>query len=208
MISLSDRFPPGESNRILWMAAKVLGFFIFKLFFHLEIEGKENIPPSGRFVIAANHASFLDPPLIGYLCPKPIAYFTKQEQLVGLFGLLIRNLGAIPLSRSNAGKSDLRAALKAIQRGKSLLIFPEGTRSKTGRFLPAKPGIGFIVLRAKIPVIPVFIKGSFRAMPPGRNFIRPGKIVIKVEKPCYYSSHLSYQEIADDVLKKIIELSK
>ncbi|MCM8764443.1 MAG: 1-acyl-sn-glycerol-3-phosphate acyltransferase [Candidatus Omnitrophica bacterium] len=190
------------------MAAKILGFFVFKLFFHLEIKGIENIPSSGRFVIASNHTSFLDPPLIGCLCPEPIAYFTKQEQLVGLFGLLIRNLGAIPLSRSSAGTSDIRAALKAIQKGKSLLIFPEGTRSRTGQFLTAKPGIGFIVLRAKVPVIPVFIKGSFRAMPPGRNLIRPGKIIIKVGKPCYYSDQRTFQEVADDVLKKIIELSK
>ena len=190
------------------MAAKILGFFVFRLFFHLEIYGKENIPSSGRFVIAANHASFLDPPLIGYILPKPIAYFTKQEQLVGLFGLLITHLGAIPLSRTSMGTSDIRAALNVMQKGKSLLIFPEGTRSRTGRFLPAKPGIGFIVLRANVPVLPVCIMGSYRAMPPGRNFIRPGKIIIRIGKPCYYSRQYTYHEVAQDVMRRIIELSK
>ncbi|HXK45707.1 MAG TPA: lysophospholipid acyltransferase family protein, partial [bacterium] len=111
------------------MAAKILGFFIFKLFFHLDVYGKENIPCSGKFVIAANHASFLDPPLLGYICPKPIAYFTKQEQLFGLFGMLITRLGAIPLSKSSMGTSDIRMALNVIMKGKGLLIFPEGTRS-------------------------------------------------------------------------------
>ncbi|MCM8815528.1 MAG: 1-acyl-sn-glycerol-3-phosphate acyltransferase, partial [Candidatus Omnitrophica bacterium] len=173
-----------------------------------QVKGRENIPSSGNYVIAANHASFLDPPLVGYVFPEPIAYFTKQEQVVGLFGSLLRKLGAIPVSRSGMETYNIRPALKALQKGKSLLIFPEGTRSRDGQFLPAKPGIGFIVLYAKVPVIPVFIKGSFRAMPPGRNFIRPGKIVVKIGRPCYYSSHLTYQEIADDVLKKIVELSK
>lgn len=208
MKKLSEKSSAGESNRFLWMAAKILGFFLFKLLFHLEIYGKENIPSSGNFVIAANHSSFLDPPLIGYICPKPIAYFTKQEQLFGLFGLLITKLGAIPLSKSSMGKSDIRAAITVIKKGKSLLIFPEGTRSRNGKFLSPKPGIGFIVLRTHIPVIPVYIKGTFRAMPPGRNFIRPGKVIIRIGKACYYSGNYSYQEIAEDVMRKIIELSK
>jgi len=208
MSDLLRSFPPGESNKILWMAAKIVGFFIFKIFFLLEIQGKENIPSQSNFVIAANHSSFLDPPLIGYLFSKPIAYFTKQEQLHGLFGLLITRLGAIPLSRSSMGRSDIRMALNVIKRGKCLLIFPEGTRSRTGKFLPAKPGIGFIVHRAKVPVLPIYIKGSFKAMPPGRNFIRPGKIIIKIGKPCHFSHTQTYQEIADEVMKNIIELSK
>ncbi|HOK81002.1 MAG TPA: lysophospholipid acyltransferase family protein [bacterium] len=208
MRSLSAEYPAGESNRLLWMAAKILGFFIFKLFFHLEVYGKENIPRSGKFVIAANHTSFLDPPLLGYICPKPIAYFTKQEQLVGLFGMLITRLGAIPLSKSSMGKSDVRMALNVIKKGKGLLIFPEGTRSRTGQFLPARPGIGFIVLRAEVPVVPVYIKGSFRAMPPGRNFIRPGKIVIRVGEQVVYNRQQTYEEVAQDVMKKIVELSK
>jgi len=208
MKNLSTEYPAGESNKILWMAAKILGFFIFKLFFHLDVYGKENIPCSGKFVIAANHASFLDPPLLGYICPKPIAYFTKQEQLFGLFGMLITRLGAIPLSKSSMGTSDIRMALNVIMKGKGLLIFPEGTRSRSGKFLPAKPGIGFIVVRAGVPVVPVCIKGSFRAMPPGRNFIRPGKIIIRVGKPLFYNHQQTYEEVAQDVMRKIVELSQ
>jgi len=208
MNGLLKSFPPGESNKILWTAAKILGFFVFKIFFLLEIKGKENIPSRSNFVIAANHSSFLDPPLIGYLFSKPIAYFTKQEQLNGLFGLFITRLGAIPLSKSGMGTSDLRMALNVLKKGKCLLIFPEGTRSRTGEFLPPKPGIGFIVSRAKVPVLPIYIKGSFRAMPPGRNFIRPGKIIIKIGKPFYFYHAQTYQEIADDVMKSIIKLSK
>ncbi|HOL49596.1 MAG TPA: lysophospholipid acyltransferase family protein [bacterium] len=208
MKNLSTEYPAGESNKILWMAAKILGFFIFKLFFHLDVYGKENIPCSGKFVIAANHASFLDPPLLGYICPKPIAYFTKQEQLFGLFGMLITRLGAIPLSKSSMGTSDIRMALNVIMKGKGLLIFPEGTRSRSGKFLPAKPGIGFIVVRTGVPVVPVCIKGSFRAMPPGRNFIRPGKIIIRVGKPLSYNHQQTYEEVAQDVMRKIVELSQ
>lgn len=207
MKSSLRKFTPGDSNRILWMAAKFLGFFIFKLFFHLEVQGKENIPASGKFIIASNHASYLDPPLIGYICPKPIAYFTKQQQLKGFFGALIKKLGAIPVSRSSFGTSDIRSAITALQNGKSLLIFPEGTRSRTGQFLPAKPGIGFIVLRSGVPVLPVFIKGSFRAMPPHRNFIIPGKIVIRIGKLSHYSRQFTYQQVAEDVMKKIVEMS-
>lgn len=208
MKSLLQGFSPGESNRILWIAAKILGFFVFKLFFHLEVHGRENIPSSGRFIIAANHASYLDPPLIGYICPRPIAYFTKQEQLKSFFGAFIRRLGAIPVSRISKGTSDIKAALGVIQKGKSLLIFPEGTRSRTGNFLPAKPGIGLIVLKTGLPVLPVFIKGSFRAMPPSRNLIRPGKIIIKIGKLCHYYEQFTYQQIAEDVMSKIIGMSE
>ncbi len=198
----------GESNKILWMAAKILGFLIFKITFHLEIRGKENIPRTGNFIIASNHASFLDPPLIGYVCDKPIAYFTKQEQLVGLFGWLIMRLGAIPLSKTSMGTSDIRSAIGVIKRGKSLLMFPEGTRSRTGKLLPGKPGIGLIVTRTNVPVIPVHIKGSFRALPPYSYFIRPGKIIINIGRACFYSGNQKYQEIADQIMQKISELSE
>ncbi|MCM8758753.1 MAG: 1-acyl-sn-glycerol-3-phosphate acyltransferase [Candidatus Omnitrophica bacterium] len=208
MKKLLKEFAPGESNRILWMAAKILGFFVFKLFFHLEVVGKENMPSKGRFIIAANHASYLDPPLIGYICPRPIAYFTKQEQIKGFFGALIRRLGAIPVSRTSKTTSDIKSAISVLQKGKSLLIFPEGTRSRTGKFLPARPGIGFIIHKTGLPVLPIFIKGSFRAMPPGKNFIRPGKIIIKIGKLCYYHGQFTYQQIAQDVMNKIIEMSK
>ena len=198
----------GESNRFLWMSAKVLGFFIFGILFHLEIKGKKNIPRSGNFIIASNHSSFLDPPLMGYLCDKPIAYFTKQEQLAGFLGWLITRLGGIPISKVAMGTSDIRCAIEVVKRGKSLLIFPEGTRTPTGHLLPAKPGIGLIVNRTRVCVIPVYIKGSFRALPPGKYFIRPGKIIINVGKPCFYSPNTPYQDIANHVMQKIAELSK
>ncbi|HXK45616.1 MAG TPA: lysophospholipid acyltransferase family protein, partial [bacterium] len=83
-----------------------------------------------------------------------------------------------------------------------------GTRSRSGKFLPAKPGIGFIVVRTGVPVVPVCIKGSFRAMPPGRNFIRPGKIIIRVGKPLFYNHQQTYEEVAQDVMRKIVELSQ
>jgi len=208
MKEVDKKSSPGESNKILWMAAKVLGFFVFKILFQLEIKGKENIPRHGNFIIASNHTSFLDPPLIGYICNKPISYFTKQEQLVGLFGLLITKLGAIPISKTNVGRSDIRCAIDIIKRGKSMLIFPEGTRSRTGKILPGKPGIGLIATRTKVPVIPVYIKGSFKALPPYRHFIRPGKIIINIGRPCFFPENQPYQEIADQIMQKISELSE
>ncbi len=208
MKNLSEKLRQGESNRFLWTAAKFLVFFVFKLFFRLEIQGSKNIPASGGFIIASNHASYLDPPLIGYACPRPIAYIAKQERVPGLLGVLTRRLGAIPVITGGLRPTDLKAAINIVKRGRGLLIFPEGTRSRTGKFLPPKPGIGFVVINTGAPVVPVFIKGSYRALQPGRKFVKMSKLIIKIGEPCYYSTRQTYEEIAQDVMKRIIELSK
>ncbi|MCM8768375.1 MAG: 1-acyl-sn-glycerol-3-phosphate acyltransferase [Candidatus Omnitrophica bacterium] len=181
-------------------AAKALGFFFFRLYFRLQVLGRENFPKKGVFIIAANHSSFLDPPLVGYICPRRLGYFARASLFRNpVFAAILRLLGAFPAGRE-IGVVSLRYAYKRVISGEPLLIFPEGTRSRDGRLAQAMPGVGFLALNTGAPVIPVFIDGAYRAFPPKARFIKPTKIKIFVGNPIKFSGkdyHSVGQRIID-----------
>ncbi len=192
----------------------VVGLF-FRMKYDLKVYGRQNIPSKGAFIVAANHCSHLDPPLLGVVVKRPLRYFAKRELFEGnvLFNYLIRSQGAIPIDTS--GK-DIKRFIHWIdyfaQTGQPFVIFPEGQRTTTGDFLPAKPGIGFAVVRTKLAVLPIYIRGTFEALPPGEKRLFPSKIRVIIGKLIDFSnvssSRDSYQKIADEVMDSIKHLSK
>ncbi len=135
---------------------------LFDLFYRTEVAGLENVPADGPFLLASNHASFLDPPIVGSYMPRELTYFARKTLFQGRFGKLISDLNAIPIDRD--GDSDLAAFRKVfavLKNGGALLVFPEGTRSSDGQFGTARSGVGMIACRAKVPVLPVRIFGSY-----------------------------------------------
>jgi len=144
----------------------------YDMAFRGEIAGLEHIPKSGPFLIAANHASHLDPPFIGSQVPRQIAFFARKTLWKpGLASWWLDSVGCIPVDRD--GGSDISAikrVLQTLQSGKALILFPEGTRSPDGQLQPPKAGVGLIACKTQVPVLPVRIFNSHVA------FGRGGKL--------------------------------
>jgi 1-acyl-sn-glycerol-3-phosphate acyltransferase len=144
----------------------------YDVFFRGDVAGAENLPKDGPFLIAANHASHLDPPLIGSHVPRQMCFFARKTLWNGrLASWWLDNVGTIPVDRD--GGQDvgaLKRVLRALGEGKVLILFPEGTRSPDGQLQSAKPGVGFIVCKSQVPVVPARIFGSFDAFGRGAKF--------------------------------------
>ncbi len=148
-------------------------------FYNIKVEGKENVPETPGFIIASNHRSFADPPLVAItsMCAK-FSFIAKEELFKNpIFGWLIRRLGAFPVTR---GKGDMQVITDAVDRlneGRNLVIFPEGTRSKDGKLGKGKTGVALIAAKSKKPVLPVAIifegKLKFRS----KITVRFGKMI-------------------------------
>ncbi len=176
----------------------------------IEVSGKKHIPKKGGFILVSNHVSYLDPVLLGVVCPRRLNYMAKQELFrVGWFSKLLSRISVFPVKRNTADLSALKEALRRLKNGEGLVVFPEGSRSSINRgSLKPQPGIGFLATKAEVPIIPSFIKGTDLALPKGAKFIRPNRInvyfgeQIHIERrePC------SYQDIADEIMQCVRQL--
>jgi 1-acyl-sn-glycerol-3-phosphate acyltransferase len=143
---------------------------VYDMAFRGEVVGLEHLPRTGGFLLAANHASFIDPPMIGCQIPRQIAYFARKTLWRGGFASWwLDTVGTIPVDRDGGQDiSAIKRVLKALREERALILFPEGTRTPDGHFQPAKPGVGFIACKTQVPVVPVRIVGSFEAFGKGR----------------------------------------
>ncbi len=138
-------------------------------------------------MVVCNHASYLDPVVLGAAFPRPLYFFAKSELFENrLFGWLISRLHAFPVRLEGLDKDAIERAIQELRKGRILVVYPEGTRSRDGRLQRGQAGAGFFAVKAGVPVIPVYLRGSFEALPPGRGMIRPGKISVHVGKPMFF----------------------
>jgi 1-acyl-sn-glycerol-3-phosphate acyltransferase len=167
--------------------------------------------PSSGAETGSPAASFLDPPLIGSACPEQIAYLARRD-LFGntLFRKLCFGLRAIPVERNAADYGSIKRVLGALEMGRKVLLFPEGVRTFDGRLRAPLPGIGLLVHRARVPVIPVYIHGSYRAWSRHRRLPRPARVVVAFGAPVQFDQYddthptrQTYQAIADEVMAHI-----
>ncbi|MEZ0323336.1 MAG: lysophospholipid acyltransferase family protein [Hydrogenothermaceae bacterium] len=184
---------------------------LFRYLLRIKAEGTENIPKNGGCIIAANHRSHLDPPVLNIISPRPILFMAKKELFeVPFLGWFIRKAGAIPVNRDNKDVSALKKALNVLKDGYCIGIFPEGTRSKPGEFRKAQPGVGFLIEKAKVPVIPVLIEGTDKVFPVKAKFPKlfMYNIEVKVGKPVNFHGLSSYEHIAEKVMEEIKNLKR
>ncbi|MCL2009328.1 MAG: 1-acyl-sn-glycerol-3-phosphate acyltransferase [Synergistaceae bacterium] len=154
---------------------------MFFFYHRLSVKWTEPLPKGRSVIIACNHCSNLDPLIVGAAFSRRLRYFAKEELFRPfLFGRIIRTLGAVPVSRNSsaAAAGALKGLLKFLEEGSDVLIFPEGSRSVDGKLLPLEGGVGLIACHSKAPVLPVFVKGSHKAMPRGSVMIKPVKITV------------------------------
>jgi 1-acyl-sn-glycerol-3-phosphate acyltransferase len=139
--------------------------------------------------VTANHQSYLDPAILGATLPREVGYAAKQE-LFKVFGLgrLIRALNSIPVDRSSIAPSTLRRLEEWVRGGNALVVFPEGTRSKDGKLGTGKTGVGMMLAKFAVPVLPVYLEGTDSAF---RNIFRRGRVRVIFGKPYTLPSGLA-----------------
>ncbi|MFN4244451.1 MAG: lysophospholipid acyltransferase family protein [Tepidisphaerales bacterium] len=164
---------------LLWRTLQPLAKLAFATLFDLRAYGVENVPQAGGAVLAANHQSFLDPPVIAAPLTRPVSFMAKAELFSNpYFGMLIRNLHAYPIRQGRGDRGAIVETVKRLEEGYLVNIYPEGSRTEDGELQPLQPGLALVVRRAKVPVVPVAIEGSFAAWPRGRAVFRPSPVTV------------------------------
>jgi len=195
-----------SSHPIFYFLVKNSFRITFGLYNRLEVAGSENIPDY-PVIVASNHASNIDPPLIGGVFPRRLRYLAKESLFKNpLLGFLIASLGAIPVKREDAQSAGavLKLLLEQLRLGESILLFPEGSRSKDGKLQPLEGGAAFLSVKSGVPILPVYIKGSHGVCPPGSSFPRPAKLSVSFASPLSADADLrSDREKRDSLTERL-----
>jgi 1-acyl-sn-glycerol-3-phosphate acyltransferase len=170
-------FMYGMAMKALAMANRLGGI-------RVSVEGAENIP-AGAAIFVANHASNVDPPLLAWAIPRRIAILVKKELFrLPIFATSMRVASFIPVDRgSKEAIQSIDAAVKVLQSGVSLLIFPEGTRSPDGRLRRFRKGAFTIAVRSGVPIVPTSMAGTQKIMRKGERLLRPGAVTVRFGPP-------------------------
>jgi 1-acyl-sn-glycerol-3-phosphate acyltransferase len=184
----------------LYLIGRQIFKTIFKLFYRCHVFGIENIPKSGGAIVAPNHISFFDPPLSGSAMKRPLYFMAKRELFnIPIFGWIIKQTNAFPVKRGSLDLLAVKHALHILKKGKLLLMFPEGTRSKNGKIGKARAGVGMVACVAQVPLIPVKIENT-------NSMLQFKQIKIKYGRPIYPPKIFKkndYLNLSQKVLKTI-----
>lgn len=189
--------------------AQFLSYCYLKCFHRFEVKGLGNVPPKGGFILACNHLSYLDPPAVGCRIPRNLHYFARDSLFFGPLGLLITKLNSIPVNRDQLDLGTLRKVLTVLKGGEPVLVFPEGTRSPDGTLKKSQKGLGLLVHKSGVPVLPARLHGSFEILGKGKLFPRIGrKLYLNIGSPILseklsFDSSDRYQKISDLVMHEI-----
>ncbi len=168
----------------------------FSLFHRLAIKGAENVPQTGGAIIASNHASGIDPFVLGAASRRSITFIARGTLAERrLFRMLTRGVHVVAISRNESDRAALRAINQELEEGRICGIFPEGTRSLDGRLQPFKSGVALIAQKAGVPVIPTYVAGSFQVWPKGRCVPRLfAKVVVRFGEPLHFERGMNRKE--------------
>lgn len=192
---------------MIYSIAKIILKVLFAIGLRMRVEGAENIPAEGPLVIASNHLSLLDPPVIGVASTRKVHFMAKQELFVPILGDLYKILGAFPVRRGGADRAAIKHGIDILKNNQVLAIFPEGTRSKTGKLGKAEPGALMMASKVLATIVPCCVVGT--------DFRRQGKIWPKVTvrfgKPIYFPADAVVNkeflhDMTEDLMQHIAKL--
>ena len=197
---------------IYWIA-HTLSRIVGRIFFRHRTLHREHIPESGGALIVANHVSYLDPSMVGASFRRPIYYLARKSLFKGFLAWLLPRIQVLPLDRGKGDLASLKRILRLLKEGNRVLIFPEGTRSPDGALQCAEAGVGFIISKCEVPVVPIRIFGAFDCFPRTARFPRPGRITIVSGPPVDFTQippeltgRDRHQAYADQVMKALAEI--
>ncbi|WP_395745899.1 lysophospholipid acyltransferase family protein [Prosthecobacter sp.] len=195
-----------------------LGHIFFREFFRglfdYRVIGAEKLHFPGPAIIACNHVSFLDPPMVSILFDEMICSFARKSLFEHpILGMILRSWKVQGVDRDKPDAASLKATIRLLREGRKVLMFPEGTRSYDGMPQAAEAGVGLFVAKSKTPVLPIRLFGTYEAYPRGAKTLRPAKITAVVgdlwqpDLSSYTETGKDlYQALADEVMRRITEL--
>lgn len=202
------------SDQPVYRRVHRITFFFFNTLGKLEAYGIENIPLQSGVLLVSNHVSLPDPVIIGSAVNRELHFMARHDafRIPGL-RWLITALNAYPVHRGEADRTALKHTLSLLKMGKAVLIFPEGTRSVDGVLGKPLGGASFIVYRANVPIIPVFLKGSEQMMPRNAKWLRPANLSVTFGPPIDFTEILkiadkreAQRRIGEQIMKSISNL--
>lgn len=189
-----------------------ISYFFFKalsvLFFPLTVIGRENLPVGQGFIIASNHISNLDPFILGVASRRRLNYVAKDSLFRNrVLGYLLYRVDAFPIKRGASDFRAMREILRRLKKGAAIVLFPEGTRQAAGVERKIHEGVGFIVAKAGVPVIPAYIHNSNKVLSPGSKSLKRHPVTVSFGAPLYFSQEQTYSDIAHKVMETVAALS-
>jgi len=193
---------------------------LFKFYFRWRVYHPERVPATGSVILASNHASFLDPPLVGAGLQREINYLARESLFrFPIMGAVLRSWSAVPVDREGGGAAGLKKILDRLLGGGAIVLFPEGTRSRDGELQPPRSGIGLTVIKSDAIVIPVRVFGTYEAYGRHHRIPRPRAIAVKYGQPMRFEGLRAeakncskirlkeiYQQVADEVMAAVAKL--
>jgi 1-acyl-sn-glycerol-3-phosphate acyltransferase len=201
-----------------------VGWHFFRLYFSIwhrfRVFNVERVPLEGPVILASNHASYIDPPLVGSGVRRQINYLARDSIFrVPVLASILRSWEVVPVDRDGGTGRGLKAILDRLGRGGAIILFPEGTRSRHGELNPACSGIGLTVIKSTAPVVPARVFGTYAAFGAQMWLPRPRPLAVKYGKPMLFEALRAeaqdcskprlkeiYQEVADQIMAEIASL--
>ena len=184
----------------------------FKIFHRVRFYGCENVPDSGPVVIAPNHISFYDPIIVAIGIKRDLEFMAWDRLFsIPILNRVIRFFGAFPVELTKFDKSAYVNALKALNKGHALMLFPEGGRSVDGKIKECKLGLARIVFKTNAQIVPVTIVGAYEAWPKHKKLPRPRRILVYYHKPmiiekCEFQDMKTRNEFFAKVIQRVMEV--
>lgn len=180
-------------------------FRLSMLVFRIRVSGMKRYPRNGPMLVCSNHQSNLDPLILGCACPRPVNYVAKKQLFkFKPLGWFLRWNDAIELDREATGLSGIKETLKRLKKKESVLMFPEGTRSKDGELQPIKRGFCTLVKKTKVPIVPVGLDGAWDALPRHTPLPNFGATIAVVFGEAIHPE--DYADLSDDELTDLLDV--
>lgn len=177
-------------HKILYYFVIYTVWFFFKVFYRLKVYGKDHFIPGGA-LIAPNHVSFLDPPIVAVSCPEEIHFLARQTLFKPVFGQFIAALNSHPVQKDATNLKVLKVINQLLKEEKKVLLFPEGTRSRDNQLQEIKPGIGMLISKSESAIIPTYIHGTYEIWNRNRKFPKLfGKTAVVFGSPIQWKDYV------------------
>jgi 1-acyl-sn-glycerol-3-phosphate acyltransferase len=181
---------------------------VLKALFGFRVQGQEMIPSDGAIIIASNHISLMDPPVVGAAIPREVYYLGKKELFRNrLFACVIRSYNTVPVSRGRADRAALRRIAELLRGGNAILLFPEGTRGPGNTLLNGKPGVGKLAIEGRVSIVPAYISGSNHLR---KTILRKNRLTVSFGPPIPWSwmenlekDKSAYRKVTQEIMHRI-----
>ena len=191
-------------DRVAYQLVRFIVTSFCRVWCRMSVEGRENIPTEGLFILAPTHRSILDTPIASGVTHRRMRFMGADKYWKNkAFGRLLTALGGFPVSRGTADREALKRSIAVLEAGEPLVLFPEGERKSGPIVQPLFDGATYIAVKAGVPIIPVGIGGSERAMAKGAKYIRPSKLHIEIGKPIQASTDATSPKEQRDAARQL-----